>query len=293
MNCHEISDRLSEYFDGELSSDLALQVREHVQNCKKCSAELRSFEKLSQLVASSEVSVPSNGSWDRIAAVLDQSTRTPNSQRWIGSYGRLAAGVGLAIAASLVLVITNWVPQESNNNHSYVQAGVAVDFQEIIKDYLKQPVSTFESLAKKFEGREASSDVAEALLGYKPSIARALPDGVQLVSTKVLKLPYCHCAAGQCTCGPDGCNCSVSLCKREDGSNLLIVESCQSQSISFGNLASQSRKLENQEFQVLPAGDQLAVTGIFGKRRLIAIGLTDSKEAETLVSRASRSVSMN
>lgn len=293
MNCHEIYERLSRYFDGELSSELALAVREHIQNCEKCASELRAFEKLSKLVASSEVAIPASSNWDRIAAELDKRNRPLIAKRWLSFSGRLAAGVGLALAASLVLMFTNWIPKEPRDNHSYVHAGVAVNFQEIIGDYLKQPLSTFENLGKRFEGKEASAEVAEALLGYQPSIARSLPDGVQLVSTKILKLPFCNCASGECTCGPGGCNCSVSLCKRQDGSNFLIVESCQAQCVSFGSLASENRMLENQEFQVLPAGDQLAVSGIFGKRRLIAIGITDSKEAETLVSRVSRSATIN
>lgn len=293
MKCHEINARLSEYFDEELSSKLARAVREHIQSCEKCAAELSSFEKLSKFVAALEVAIPASGNWDRIAAELDKSNNPSVAKRWFGFPGRLAAGVGLAIAASLVLMFTNWISKEPINNHRYVEAGVAVNFQEIIGDFSKQPVAAFESLAKKFQGQEASAEVAESLLGYKPMITRALPDGMQLVSTKVLKLPYCNCAPGDCKCGPGGCNCTISLCRRQDGSNLLIVESCGAQSISFGNLASQQRKLENQEFQVLPAGDQFAVSGIFGDRRLIAIGLTDSTEAETLVSRVSRSASVN
>ncbi len=47
MNCNSVQQQLSSYFDGELSEPAAMQVRQHVQSCATCQAELDGFEVVS------------------------------------------------------------------------------------------------------------------------------------------------------------------------------------------------------------------------------------------------------
>jgi len=157
-----------------------------------------------------------------------------------------------------------------------------IDFQDLLTTGL-QPRQALAALSQQFRGKETPPADARALLGYEPSMAQELPGGLQLVSLQVLKLPHCNCPAGKCTCGPGGCNCSVSLCERADGSDLLVVEHCESQPISFGDFPADLVRRAEQEFHFLKAGKQYAATWTANQRRLTAIGVNDLEEAALLI----------
>lgn len=157
-----------------------------------------------------------------------------------------------------------------------------IDFQDLLTTGL-QPRQALAALSQQFRGKETPPADARALLGYEPSMAQELPGGLQLVSLQVLKLPHCNCPAGKCTCGPGGCNCSVSLCERADGSDLLVVEHCESQPISFGDFPAELVRRAEQEFHFLKAGKQYAATWTANQRRLTAIGVNDLEEAALLI----------
>jgi hypothetical protein len=161
-------------------------------------------------------------------------------------------------------------------------ANAVIDFQNLLTTAL-QPRQALAALSQQFRGKETPSADARVLLGYEPSMAQELPSGLQLVSLQVLKLPHCNCPAGKCTCGPGGCNCSVSLCERADGSDLLVVEHCESQPISFGDFPSELVRRAEQEFHFLKAGKQYAATWTANQRRLTAIGVNDLEEAALLI----------
>ncbi len=214
----------------------------------------------------------------------------PLDRRWRS--GAVAALLAIACTGLWFLpgIMSTWRnnsmnPYGSANSASISPVNAVIDFQELLTTQI-QPRQALVALSQQFRGKETPPADARTLLGYEPSMARELPDGLQLVALQVLKLPHCKCPAGKCTCGPGGCNCSVSLCQRVDGSDLLVIEHCESQPISFGDIPSELVHRAEQEFRFLKAGEQYAATWTANQRRLTAIGLNDLEEAALLIADA-------
>jgi len=51
MNCSEIEELLSAYYDGELSADMTAKIGEHLAGCNRCAEELAGFKTLSNMAA--------------------------------------------------------------------------------------------------------------------------------------------------------------------------------------------------------------------------------------------------
>ena len=51
MNCSEIQNLLSDYYDDELSAELRANVDAHLEKCSDCATELAGFENLSSLAS--------------------------------------------------------------------------------------------------------------------------------------------------------------------------------------------------------------------------------------------------
>lgn len=309
MNCAETKELLSPYYDGELSDELAGDVKRHVGHCPACEAELASFQQLSAVVGSVQTPLPAEGNWQRIAARLEQSSPqlasagdAPSmiaptsgavaspSKVGLSEFGpskfgggRAVAAALLALAASLLLVVGLRARMGGTERHASPAVALAVDYQDILRTFEREPRLAMEKLSKRYEGREVSAEQAEALLGYRPSIAAGLPSQTRLVSTRVLKLPQCKCAGGKCTCGPGECNCAACLCERPDGSKFLVFEQCKTQDVTFGNLPFVIAKRNLGNVQFVKSNEQLAVSWVKDNRRLTAIGLKDEAEAESLI----------
>jgi len=297
MNCVEAKELLSPYFDDELSAGLARDVKQHVEHCPACQAELASFEQLSVAVCSASPCGPAEDNWQRIAARLDEPVQesvgapeswdAANKSSVIGPAKlrgfQAAAATILALAASLLLIVGLRARMGQTPHDSTQPVASAVDYQDIFEIFERRPQLAMETLSERYQGREVSAEQAEKMLGYRPSISDGLPSQTRLVSTRVLKLPQCKCAGGKCTCGPGECNCAACLCERPDGSKFLVFEQCKTQDITFGDLPFVIARRDHRDVQFIQAHDQLAVSWIKGDRRLTAIGVKDETEAESLI----------
>lgn len=297
MNCAQVKELLSPFYDGELGDSLASNVREHVAHCPACEAELASFQQLSVCVCSAETPQPASENWQCITARLKDSSSQPvmvaSSADRAGPDGanriftlrggRTVAAAILTLAASLFLIVglrTGKGPSPLENSPSVASA---VDYGDVFQLFKQQPQLAMEKLSERYGGREVSAEQAEAMLGYRPSITADLPSHTRLVSTRVLKLPQCKCAGGKCTCGPGECNCAACLCERPDGTKFLVFEQCKTQDVTFGDLPFVVARRDNRDVQFIRSDKQLAVSWIKDNRRLTAIGLKDEAEAESLM----------
>ena len=292
MNCEQANRLLSEFYDGELKEPLISEVADHVAGCKACSMELASFKMLSGMIKpgddawqSTLASAPTWHQFVTRSGVTDKDTRVGTS---FASRGKLLLLSSVVLAASILFLVSlnAWINSGSvthEHNHSHTgDSAVVIDFEKLLHEESNQPVATLVSLSNRFEGHEANLVESESQLGYKPSISRALPSDVELVSNRVLKLPHCNCDTGACTCGPAGCNCAASLCKRADGSAFLVVEHCATQNVSFGHLKSEVLRDGRSEIQMMSTGTRFLASWIASNRRLTAIGLQDKAEAQSI-----------
>ncbi|QDV47487.1 hypothetical protein Enr13x_73970 [Stieleria neptunia] len=301
MRCQEAAEKLSAYFDNELDSEIAAQVSQHAESCSACQAELRSFAGIRELATQYREPAAKAPSWEAFASrmnsaepmVLRASAKKPSGRQRLKD---TAIIIG-ALAASVLVLLSlrqgqvpseHTVAQQHSHDHSHpgAMAGMAptpIDFQDVVLDFDQDSNMAVSSFASKYDGTEVSIDEAEKDMGFRPQARKSLPAGVQLVSTRLLKLPECNCAEGECLCGPDGCNCVACVCQRPDGSTFMLVEKCKSQKVSFGDLPVQLVRRGNRELQVTQGKNGLAASWEGTHARMTAIGLRDEIELGVLL----------
>lgn len=271
MDCITSKEYLSAYCDCELSPELASQVREHVSTCCDCAAEVASFGRLSTFIVDSNVPKPPAGLWANIETEMEDSisVRSLSVNRESGYSPRVLA---LALAASLLLAVGLWRSSQWRSNDYHQHDEMAVNLQDVMSQFAKEPLLAVNKLSEQYEGVEVSLDAAEDLLGYRPAIGNSLPIGYQLTSTRVLKMPCCTCSA--------------SICKRDDGTSFIVFEHNVEQEMWFGDTPAISAKCSGKECRLMQMPEQLAVTWKSGKHQLTAIGVRDVEEISRLVAAA-------
>ncbi len=313
MNCQYFQAQLSDYYDEELSVDQRLEFEQHIETCDACQCALCDYRELSSLMRSTELVSPQ--SWQSILAKLesgsgDQATMDRplvdasgvEAAKWTnvvtepgddrsGMNWQKWAAIGLALAASVLVLVWPKLTHDAQdvaNTSPLVTSSIAIDFSDVINKLVDQPALAFETLSRNYEGQEVSAVEARKLLGYEPTILRALPRDTQLVSSRVLKLPVCTCKDGQCQCGPGGCNCSVCLCQRKDGSQFVLIEHCDSQQVTFASVLTKEVQEGARRFKIMGQGNHLAASWSIDNHRLTAIGIRDEAEAAQLISVADK-----
>ena len=76
MNCAEVLDLLSAYYDGEIDADSRSKVESHFRECAECEKELASFEKLSSLTAALEKPETPSEVWSAVESGLEEELAT-------------------------------------------------------------------------------------------------------------------------------------------------------------------------------------------------------------------------
>lgn len=93
MNCKQVSDLLSPYLWNELDADRSARVREHLNVCLVCAAEVAQARELDARLRGAILAEPA------FAGALEQRIResiAPRSRRWIGIAASFAAALVMA-----------------------------------------------------------------------------------------------------------------------------------------------------------------------------------------------------
>lgn len=303
MNCQCVTKLLSAYFDNELDLESTNAIGEHLRGCDRCACDLKGYQQLRELVDGSQIVAPTP-TWEAFESRLNVE-RLGDARPLHAPLGELpAANAGLlkkrlvwvavlALAASLLLAFVlrdqaepdlHLVAQEPS-----VQSSVAAfNLQPLMELFRQDPNLALQAMSKQFASKEVSIAQAEASFGrptfVRTSLAkRALPGDAQLVSTRIFQFPFCKCAQGECTCGPDGCNCVACVCERPDGTSYLVIEHCKSQSVTFGDLPVRLVRHGNHQLEQAEVDGRWAVSWEEGGERLSAIGLRNQAEINTLL----------
>ncbi|MEZ5940231.1 MAG: anti-sigma factor [Planctomycetaceae bacterium] len=277
MNCTEVQELLSAYFDGELSPELHQQVEQHLEDCSTCSMELDGFGRLSQLASESTVSPPSAELWQRIESGLDQDDSTPpasrhailsystttwNSRRWT----TLAALVLVSVTAAGFGY--RWM-FPSHEHHQFIAV-----FGEYLDRFKSDPHDAQAFLLSKYPNQLVRPEEAVDRVGYRPVVADGLPDGYSLVSTHVMKMPCCTCV--QC------------LCQRADGTTLAIFEHDEDEPEWFGKRPAVKVICQSKQCALVELPNSMAASWKSGERLVTVIGAQDVGEVDKLVAWFSR-----
>lgn len=275
MKCSDVLDRLSAYYDGELSGTARDSVAQHLSACEQCAAEYAGFESLSRIVKESPLPTVPPEIWTGIEARFSDIAS-------IGSTVSLAKPVirprsrvsirQLALAVSVLLLLGSgfWLSQHlGNSNHDH-----SAEFVATMDHYLRtldgDPEGAEQFLLDKYNGETVDPEGAVRLVGYRPAVAQGLPEGYSLASTSVLKMPCCTCVK--------------AVCKRQDGSTLVLFEHDDEKTEWFGQRTTNMAMCGDTECCLVDLDSSIAATWKRGSRSMTAVGVRDKAEVTKLAS---------
>jgi len=281
MICGDVEKLMSGYLDDELSGKTLEMVSQHLTVCESCAAEISEFRKIS--LHMNEIPQPNvpPSVWSGIVAQLPDAGPTAGPlerpvQQPLQSIDKQRPRRGLqrsVLAASILLLlgVGIWRARDTWNAHPAHQH--SAEFVTTMDHYLKlletDPDGAEQFLQKKYDGRVVDAAGAVKLVGYRPADASGLPEGYTLASTSVLKMPCCTCVK--------------AVCKRQDGSTLVLFEHDDQKTEWFGKRPSRMEICEDRECCLIDLDVRIAATWKRGSRSVTAVGARNIDEVNTLV----------
>jgi hypothetical protein len=279
MDCSEVKEFLSAYYDDELSSDMRAALAEHLAACGECTHQLQGFRSLSALAERLPHPEPPALIWKRLEEQLDESAAglQPAASFWsrLWHLGKLPHGrLGLATAATVLIAVgwfgyTNWVKHDADSSVHVADHQMAAVFGEYLEVFRRDPAAAQQILLAKYESRLVDPENPTHSVGYRPAVAGGMPEGYSVESTYVLDMPCCKCV--QCNC------------KRSDGSRIAIFEHDDKEPDWFGDRPTTEVICDGTRCSLVELDDRMAATWRRGKRHITVVGAEDMVEVERLV----------
>ncbi|MCA9072021.1 MAG: zf-HC2 domain-containing protein [Planctomycetaceae bacterium] len=269
MNCTEVQQQLSAYFDGELPVEMETQIASHLEGCSACARELASFDRLSKLSGQlTDPPVP-DGMWEQWESARDRQ-QEPRAQPLLptgrsSQFSRriLVIAVGLLIALGLSFFgYREWFAPDEHDH-------LAVNFEHYLEQFDNNPDQAQQILMAKYDGRPTTIEKAAEVLKYDPVIAKGLPTGCSLENVYLLDMPCCQCAQAVCKC--------------DDDQHIAVFEHNLDQPVWFGDRPTLKCLCHGKETSVVQVNDRLAATWKQENRFITIIGARDLAEVTRFV----------
>ncbi|PQO26813.1 hypothetical protein C5Y97_29015 [Blastopirellula marina] len=265
MDCSEARERLSDFFDGEMSNEVQMAMADHLAECEVCAQELAEFHDLSQMTAALEHPLPPPGLWDSLEAQLAQADGVSAEDLAAAEPFRWTTGpfvpLVMALAASVVFAI-GWIGYQSNLN--MLNLAISADFDQYFNVLHQDPVAAQQLLLAKYEGQPVDAESAVHLVGYQPTIVNGMPEGYAHHSCNVIKLP----------------NGNAVHCQylRPDGSALAIFEHDGERPAWFGDRPATEAVHGDTKLKMVDLDKRVAGTWRQGDRHITVVGAHDANE---------------
>lgn len=270
MNCSEIQEKLSAYHDGELSSEVRDAVASHLADCQRCASQLAEFESYTNTFQKLPPPEVPATVWAGISREIEQQPAVERSRSRGPSYHSWATTRRLALAASVLLMVGAglWIAQPFGHSDSH-HAEFAKTMDHYLQTLANDPEQAEQFLLGKYDGRIVAPEDAIQLVGYRPAVASGLPEEYTLASTSVMKMPCCTCVK--------------AVCKRKDGSTLVLFEHDDDEAELLGDRPSRMATCGETECCLVDLDSSIAATWKRGSRWVTAVGVRDSDEVSELV----------
>ncbi len=279
MNCSEIQNLLSAYHDGELSSEIREDIVAHLQSCQSCSSELAMFEQISTLAAELDSPVPPSNMWDELEMRLqEESNRKRQSISQLSTssvLNRLQKYSLLFVAAMLFLAVGIGYLNRGDNGQGTHHHSSPV-FNQYLTAFKNDPDSAQQILLKNYQNTLVKPDQAVKLLGYQPAVASRLPAEYEIESSYVMKMPCCTCLQ--------------TVCKRKDGSRIVIFEHDDETPEWFEGQERKTEICSGEECCLINLDRQIAASWKRDKRHITVIGIRDMSEVNELIAWSGQTV---
>lgn len=284
-SCDSIRPLLSAYFDGELPVEAANRVSSHVASCAECQAEVQSFGQISDWMRATADTEPPPVIWDRIEREMIPSepkvVPSEAAKSWMND-SRFAVGT-IALAASVLLMVGAGIwfaggkhvggNQIAMEHHDDISAEHMAEFVRVMDEYLQKlpenPTEAEQLLFSKYKGERVDERRAVELVGYRPIVSQGVPEGYSLASTSVLRMPCCTCVK--------------AVCRRADGSTLVLFEHDDEEVAWFGDRPTKFATCGDKECCLVELDGNIAATWKQGTRSITAVGVRDEDEIAKIV----------
>jgi len=278
MNCSEIQNLLSAYYDDELSAELRANVDTHLEKCSDCATELGGFEKLRSLAAQRDTPETPVAVWlaveqdlqtrlrdgeapaEPIPVTAQRELRPPNS--W---HSKRIFKYAAALAAT---VLIGFVGFQFFNHGDHDHEEMAKAMEQVASNIDADGATTL--LLNKFGGSEVSAKDAITQVGYQPIASKGLPAGYSVEGIQVLNMPCCKC--------------TQTACKRPDNTRFFIYEHDNEDTGWFEHQNKRQSECCGKTCEIVELDNRLAVTWQKGNRHITLLGVRDEEEIELLVS---------
>jgi len=264
MNCTEVKELLSDYYDAELSSDERERVDVHVSNCPDCSDELARFGELSGMVQRLPASVPSQLGWQHFETQLSAQATVKVADRPTFSYRGLRPAFAVA---ALLLVAVGWFAIDSWFGHGSHNL-LAADIQQYVDEFQHNPQAAQQVLMTRYDGQRVRLDEAVQRVSYQPAVANGLPEEYTVDSMYVLRMPCCDCLQ--------------TICQRSDGSKFAIFEYGEEHPVSAGARTGGMAQCRGENCCLVQIDNQFASSWKKGERHISVVGIRDQAEIDSL-----------
>lgn len=266
MNCSEVQNLLSAYYDDELSADLRANVDAHLENCSDCATELAGFENLSSLAAGLDTPETPAAVWSAVAQELDKDQP---EQKVVASSVSINGNTILKYAAALAAtVLIGFVGFQLFFHGDHDHKEMVEAMEQVASDIDADGATTL--LLNKFGGSEVSAKDVITQVGYQPIASKGLPAGYSIEGIQVLNMPCCKC--------------TQTACKRPDNTRFFIYEHDNEDTGWFEHQNKRQSECCGKTCEIVELDNRLAVTWQKGNRHITLLGVRDEEEIELLVS---------
>lgn len=264
MQCREVVELLSAYYDGELPSEKAAAIADHVAVCANCAAELQTLHKLSDLTTKLDQPSPPRHVWPRIEAQLNanHSPAIPPAMP-----APRASRKTLFAVAALLLVGLSWIAFTQWRAHEHHH--LTENFGHFLDTFEQAPDEAQQELVKDYSGVPIEIPDATRELKYRPVVADGLPAEYEPAQAYLLKMPCCRC---------------LQACyRRKNGGMLCVFEHDDDQPLWFGDRPASSKMFSGKSTRLVQVDGCLAATWQQERRHITVIGAKDADEVARLV----------
>lgn len=264
MDCSEVKELLSAYYDDELSSVKRTAVAEHLAGCFACAHELEGFRSLSVLAEGLASPEPPTHIWRQLEEQLDGERLVTERWRWTR---QPVVRLGLATAAA-ILIAAGWFGYRTWIGHGGDRQFTVV-FGQYLDEFHRDPHAAQRILLTNYEGQAMDAEQAVHTVGYRSAVADGMPDDYSVESTYVMKMPCCTCVQ--------------SLCQRSDGTTIAVFEHDADEPNWFGDRPATEENCRGKQCRIVHLDNRLAATWQRGNRHITVVGVRDTAEIERLV----------
>ena len=265
MNCSEVQELLSAYYDGELPCSQQTVLSEHLRQCAQCNRSIETFREVSGLLGQITSREPPAALWVGLESKMDSVMARPEAGSF---YGQRLLKLA-TLAALLLIAVTTWMYAHGLKRAARILPALAVDLDYYLDEFQLDPTQSPQVFLARYDGQSVPAEEATKHVEFRPVTADRLPDGFSLQAVYLLKM--------ECCTGLE------SVYKRKGSEVLAILQHTTDQPVWLGNRAVVTAEIHGKPTRIVQVDGSLAATWRAGGTYVSLIGVQNIEELTSLI----------